>query len=163
MPECQAYGCKNKPHLCKGKSFFKIPDPSKGDAATREQAAKWLHFIGTGFTVDTFKFGSAKLVCEDHFTQECFTEDAHIKMSKLLGTTPRYSKVLVPGAVPTIFVHRPAKCDHGRAARLQDRTKKKEKKVSLYVYKHWYISHKQISLSILTACFVRHQLILRRV
>ena len=129
MPECQAYGCKNKPDHCKGKSFFKIPDPTK-DASVRGVAAKWLHFIGTGHSVDKFHFGKQKVVCEDHFTADSFTDDQHIRICRMLDRTPRYSKVLVPGAVPTLFVHRSAQPDHGRGDRAKNRDGKKEDKVS---------------------------------
>ena len=129
MPECQAYGCLNKPDNCKGKSFFKIPDPNK-NPSVKEQAKQWLHFIGTGHSVDKFNFGRAKVVCEDHFTADQFTEDAHIKSCRLLNRTPRYTKVLIPGAVPTVFVHRPTKKDFGREARQQKRVHKKQKQVS---------------------------------
>lgn len=128
MPECQAYGCKNKPQDCKDKTFFKIPDPTKNPNVA-SQAADWLHFIGTGFTVDTFKFGPYKVMCEDHFTPNLFTIDLHIKMCRAQNKEPRYNKVLVPGAVPTVFVHRPAKADDGRDERLQKRTEEKQKQV----------------------------------
>ena len=60
-----------------GKGYYKIPD-GKADPTLMELAAEWLHKIGNGFSVDTFKFHKKKVVCEDHFLEWQFHEDTHI-------------------------------------------------------------------------------------
>ncbi|KAJ8050228.1 hypothetical protein HOLleu_03345 [Holothuria leucospilota] len=50
----------------------------------------------------TFVSSKDLVVCEDHFTEDCFKEDLK---SKLMGTKPR--KLLKDDAVPTIFSFRP--------------------------------------------------------
>ena len=122
MPECQVHDCRNergKPGKGKGLSFFQIPDGRKPE--NREIAQRWLHFCGTGHKVNTFKFGRDKLVCEKHFNPDCFTDDAHIRMCTVFGTTPRYSKVLKPGSVPTVVSHHRQTYDADRAERAQRR------------------------------------------
>ena len=54
----------------KGKGFFKY----RMQRPKRDLAIKWLHNIGTGHTVDKLNFHS-KVVCEDHFTEQCFKKD----------------------------------------------------------------------------------------
>ena len=75
MPECQTYGCLNKAGegAGKGKRFFQKPNATKFPAK-HDPAIKWLHNIGTGHTVDKFNFHH-KVVCEDHFTEQCFKKD----------------------------------------------------------------------------------------
>lgn len=128
MPQCQAFGCNNKPHLCKGKTFFKIPN-GKLNPELRDISGKWLSYIGTGHSVDKFKFDNYKQVCEDHFTPDCFVEDEHIKMCMLMGETPRYKK-LHQQAIPSIFIHKRPKKDYGRGDRVANRDAKKQAKVS---------------------------------
>ena len=125
MPQCQVHDCRLKRGLGAGKgvSFFKIPDGSKPE--NREIAQKWLHFIGTGHSVDHFEFANHKLVCENHFTPDCFTDDYHIRQCKLFGKTPRHKHVLREGAVPTVVSHRRQKYDHEREQRAKKRTHKK--------------------------------------
>ena len=122
MPECQAYGCTNQVGQCGKKGFYSFPNPGKRPKAqNRDLAVKWLLRIGTGHTVDQFQFGYNKVVCEDHFTPDDFEEDAHIKMCRVLGKEPRYTKLLKRDAVPSVFVHRPMKEPSGRQERAQKR------------------------------------------
>ncbi|XP_029440771.1 zinc finger and SCAN domain-containing protein 2-like isoform X2 [Rhinatrema bivittatum] len=97
MPQCQAYGCKNKLGKSPGISFHAIPNPEKRPAEAR-RAAQWLKNIGTGFTLETFKFGCHKVVCSAHFQPDCFERDL---CSELLELKPRNKLKL--DAVPTIF------------------------------------------------------------
>ena len=48
-----------------GKTYFLIPNPNRFPEK-RNLAARWVHNIGTGWTVKTFKFGTSKKVCQDH-------------------------------------------------------------------------------------------------
>ena len=53
MPECQPSGCINKSRegVSKGKKIFKITNATKFPTK-RELAITWLHYIGTGHSVD---------------------------------------------------------------------------------------------------------------
>ena len=96
---CQAYGCSNKSGKGKKRSFFQIPNPD----IERERCAKWINNIGTDkFYVKTYKFNANRVVCEDHFEQQCFEDDVR---AKVMGYAPT-RKLLKPDAVPTIFLHR---------------------------------------------------------
>ena len=66
MPNCQSYGCSNK---SSGKSFkeelkmicfFNFPDPKKYKAREPEPE-RWLHNIGTWYTVESFFISKALL------------------------------------------------------------------------------------------------------
>ncbi|KAJ8051187.1 THAP domain-containing protein 3 [Holothuria leucospilota] len=68
-----------------------------------ELCKKWLHAIGTDkFNPTTHVYHQDRVVCETHFTKECFEEDM---IATIMGTT-RKRKKLKPGAVPTIFSFR---------------------------------------------------------
>ncbi|KAJ8017464.1 hypothetical protein HOLleu_45111 [Holothuria leucospilota] len=54
------------------------------------------------FDIRTFESSKDNVVCEDHFTEDCFKED--IK-SKIMGTKAR--KILKDDAVATVFSFRP--------------------------------------------------------
>ena len=88
MPSCQSYGCSNK---SSGKrrnlnvSYFHFPDSKKDKA----RAERWLHNIGTGYSVESFNF-KGKVVCSSLFHANCFEVDMmakrygiHIKEEKL--------------------------------------------------------------------------------
>lgn len=99
MPSCQAYGCANTSGKSPGKiSYFHFPDPNKEKA----RAEKWLHNIGTGYNLQSFKFSRSKVVCSDHFHENCFEIDMQ---AKLMGYLPK-RRNLRPGALPSIFKHR---------------------------------------------------------
>ena len=74
MPSCQSYGCSNKNIL-----IFIFLTQKKDKA----QAERWLHNIGTGYTVESFYF-KGKVVCSDHFHANCFEVDygKHIEEEK---------------------------------------------------------------------------------
>ena len=57
----------------KGKGFFQIPNATKFHAK-RDLAIKWLHNNGTDHTIDKLNF-HRKVVCEDHFIEQCFKKD----------------------------------------------------------------------------------------
>ncbi|KAJ8050537.1 Zinc finger imprinted 3 [Holothuria leucospilota] len=100
MPQCQSFGCSNKRGAQTESgdriSFFAIPDPKKEP----ELCKKWLLAIGTDkFNPATYVYHQDRVVCETHFTKECFKEDM---MATIMGTTPKRKK-LKGGAVPTIF------------------------------------------------------------
>ena len=75
--------------------------PRPANDTEKSRASKWLHNMGTGFTVRSFSFGRDKTLCEDHFQDDCFKEDLQ---AKLMGYKPK--KLLRQGAVPTIFKHK---------------------------------------------------------
>ena len=80
MPTCQAYKCTNTTgRTTKGKSFFKITEPKI--ATKREIAQQWLHKMGMGQGIKTFKFSRNSVLCEEHFHKDCF-----IIKKKLLST-----------------------------------------------------------------------------
>lgn len=106
MPQCQAFGCSNirGSHNEKGKriAFFPIPDPAKSDESY-ELCRRWIRAIGTDkFDYKKYKFHRDRVVCEEHFTSDCFEDDMK---ARLMGTEPQ--KKLKPGSVPTIFSFRP--------------------------------------------------------
>lgn len=98
MPHCQAFGCSN--HTGRDqKSFFRIPNPQ----THLELCRKWLNALSVmKFDIRTFESSKDNVVCEDHFTEDCFEEDVK---SKIMGTKPR--KILKDDAVPTVFSFRP--------------------------------------------------------
>ncbi|XP_070543660.1 uncharacterized protein [Ptychodera flava] len=98
MAECQVPSCKNKVGKASGKSFFQIPDPTKS-TSNIQLAEKWLENIGVKHSASTFKFSRNKVVCEDHFHQDCFQRNLQ---AELLNYKPK-RKLLKVGAVPTIF------------------------------------------------------------
>ena len=52
MPECQPSGCINKSEgVSRGKKILKITNATKFPTK-RELAITWLHYIGTGHSVD---------------------------------------------------------------------------------------------------------------
>ena len=70
MPTCQAYKCMNTTgRTTKGKSFFKIPEPKNATEWKRTQ--QWLHNMGMGEEIKTFKFSRNSILCEDHFHKDC--------------------------------------------------------------------------------------------
>ena len=102
MPSCQAFGCSNTSGKTKAKirkSYFMIPRPVND--SERERAGKWLHDMGTGHTVCKFKFGKDKVLCSDHFHEDCIKEDLR---AKYMGHKPIVH--LKEGAIPTIFGYR---------------------------------------------------------
>ena len=99
MPSCQAYGCSNTSGRTPGKlSYFRFPN----SVHEKSQVERSLHNIGTGQTINTFKFGRDKVVCSDHFHRDCLEIDLR---AQHLGYTPKRTN-LKPGAVPTIFKHK---------------------------------------------------------
>ena len=97
MPSCQAFNCTNERGKCQ-KSFFRIPNPNK-DAESKRLCKQWITNLKNGkLSIDTFKAGDAKIVCEDHFTAECFDRNA---VAESLNFHPK-RKRLLPNAVPTL-------------------------------------------------------------
>lgn len=97
MPTCIALGCSNTSGRLKERTgFFQVPMPKNEDE--KKRAARWLHNIGTGHTLNSFKFNETKKVCEDHFHPDCFERNLQAEM---LGYTAK--KKLKPAAIPTIF------------------------------------------------------------
>ncbi|XP_071836473.1 uncharacterized protein [Apostichopus japonicus] len=102
MPQCQAFGCKNLRGCLNEKgekiTCFAIPDPAKSKESY-EQCRMWIRAIGTDkFNHKKYKYHRDRVVCEQHFTSECFLDDMK---ARIMGTKPR--KRLKPGSVPTIF------------------------------------------------------------
>ena len=88
MLSCQVYGCSNTTGKANGKRFYAIPNLKKIYEKTR--AATWLHNIGTGYNVHNFKFGNNKVVCSDHFRQECFNHVKRELMEKYVDPSKCY-------------------------------------------------------------------------
>lgn len=106
MPQCQAFGCNNLRGSQNEKgeriAFFPIPDPAKSDESY-ELCRRWIRAIGTDkFDYKKYKFHRDRVVCEEHFTSDCFEDDMK---ARLMGTEPQ--KKLKPGSEPTIFSFRP--------------------------------------------------------
>uniref|UniRef100_A0A673B3Q0 THAP domain-containing protein 1 n=1 Tax=Sphaeramia orbicularis TaxID=375764 RepID=A0A673B3Q0_9TELE len=99
MAECKAYGCTNNKRRNRGKHFFCVPRPI--DSTRLELAKRWLHNIGTSYTIQTFPFGRNSVVCEDHFKPTCYKRNLQ---AELLGTKPLCR--LKADAVPTEFGHK---------------------------------------------------------
>ena len=100
MPTCQAYKCMNTTgRTTKGKSFFKILEPK--NETERKRAQQWLHNMGMGQDIKTFKFSRNSVLCEDHFHKDCIKRNL---MYEHFNMQPG-KKELVEGAVPTIFAH----------------------------------------------------------
>ena len=90
-------GCSNKSSGKTGTqnvSYFHFPDPVKDKA----RAERWLHNIGTGYTVESFYF-KGKLICSDHFHANCFEVDM---MANVMGNTSK-RRNLKSGAVTNYF------------------------------------------------------------
>ena len=125
MPQCQVRGCTLRRGHAEGKgmSFFRIPDGSKPEL--RDIAQKWLDFCGSGYDARNFKFTSDKIVCERHFTPECFVEDTHNRMARVLGTKPKH-KCIATGSVPSIVTEQQRqKYEAAREGRTKSRNSKK--------------------------------------
>ena len=106
MVLCAAKGCSNRTDrdLARKKAFYSIPNP-KTHPEKIELAAKWLHNIGTGWTVENYKFASYKRVCEIHFEASCFDDnhDMHSRLMRGMGYQTSKRRKLKSDAVPTIF------------------------------------------------------------
>lgn len=98
MPACQAFNCTNKQGEC-SKSFFVIPNPAK-DAASKRRCKQWITNLKNGkLCFETYVYNTKKLVCEDHFTPDCFERNL---VAESLNFFPRCKK-LKPDAVPTLI------------------------------------------------------------
>ncbi|XP_060591457.1 uncharacterized protein LOC132746357 [Ruditapes philippinarum] len=99
MPQCQAFNCVNKSGC--GKSFFPIPDPLKS-YDHRKLCKKWIENLhNKKLNLQTFKAHRQKVVCEDHFTDDCFEGPYTCKVAQSLNFKSK-RKGLVFGSVPTI-------------------------------------------------------------
>ena len=97
MPSCQAFNCTNESGRCK-KSFFQIPNPDK-NAESRRMCKIWINNLKNGkLSLETFKASRNKVVCEDHFTPDCFERNL---VAESLNFFPK-KKRLCPNAVPTL-------------------------------------------------------------
>lgn len=100
MPQCQAIFCQNKTGNCK-KSFFQIPDPTKSAEHTK-LCRKWLENLKNGkLNIETFKAHRKFVVCEDHFTKECFDGIYSNSVASSLSFLHK-RKSLKKNAVPTL-------------------------------------------------------------
>ena len=91
MPSrCVAGFCSNT-HK-DGVSLFKFPKDS-------ELLTKWVKQVRR--TRDKWAPSSSSLLCSEHFELDCFDSVPVIKES--LGYSVQHKRVLLPGAVPTVF------------------------------------------------------------
>ena len=133
MANCRVTGCRNNKRNCKGKkSFFSFP---KLDT-DRERCLAWIHACrDKTFNVSNFKWSRDLLICEDHFTSDCFALSESQKMNRMLGIedTQPNKKFLTVSAVPTVFSLSNVKADTSgsRTARCKDRGTKKVNLVNL--------------------------------
>ncbi|XP_071139791.1 uncharacterized protein [Mytilus edulis] len=96
MPSCQSINCTNTKGRC-DKSFFEIPDPKKS-AEKRKQCKLWIdHLRNDKLNMDTFQWSKSRVVCQDHFEQNCFDRNLMAESLGFKGTLK-----LKPGSVPTI-------------------------------------------------------------
>lgn len=97
MPYCQAYGCNTHTARIR-KSIFKFPNPSKKP----ELFKQWRDAVCMEkFFDQNYMWSKDDVICQDHFTSECFAED---KLAKMLGYVSK-TKRLMPDAVPSIFTY----------------------------------------------------------
>uniref|UniRef100_UPI0035900BE7 THAP domain-containing protein 10-like n=1 Tax=Myxine glutinosa TaxID=7769 RepID=UPI0035900BE7 len=99
MPSrCVAAGCSNCPS--ETVSVFKFPkDVKLRDIWTKQvqrTRAKWMPT-------------SSSVLCSEHFERHCFNEIPQLKAS--LGFVVQHKRVLIPSAVPSIFVRSAEKPD----------------------------------------------------
>lgn len=126
MPQCQAFGCSNlRGSLDENGekiAFFPIPDSSKSEE-NYELCRQWIRAIGTDkFDHKKYKHHRDRVVCEKHFTPECFEEDLK---ARLMGTEPQ--KKLRQGSVPTLFSFRPVTTSLELPSRTKRRIQAKER------------------------------------
>ena len=110
MVYCFAVECQNDSRKTKGISYHQFPKD-------RMVCKEWLAKISR----ENAKITKDSVVCSEHFTPDCFQRNLK---AELMGTKSKTR--LKPGAVPTIFSHRPPP----KKPRLssEKRTKEKEKK-----------------------------------
>ena len=119
MAECKAWGCKNNKRKNPEKHYFCVPKPNTEEKKVRVR--KWLHNLGTGHSIDTFKFGANSVVSSDHFEVWYLKRDLK---AELLGLPVTHR--LTDDAVPTIIKHRKDTAEvSSRAERQQVREKRK--------------------------------------
>ncbi|KAJ8050859.1 THAP domain-containing protein 1 [Holothuria leucospilota] len=87
MPHCQGFRCSNHTEKNK-KSFFQIPNPE----THAELCKKWLNAISVKkFDFKSFKSSRFNVVCEEHFTEDCFTQRLSKRKSRLRLKNPVYA------------------------------------------------------------------------
>ena len=91
MPSCQALPLVALTQVENAwkHSYFHFPNPVREKAQVAE---RWLVNIGTGYTINTFKFSKDKVVCCDHFYVNCLELD---RPAQLLGYTPHKSETRI--------------------------------------------------------------------
>ena len=142
MPSCQAINCTNTRGKCQ-KSFFEIPDPLKS-TEKRRLCKKWIdHLRNDKLNIETFVWSKSRVVCDDHFEENCFETSPTIAMSPGFKVKP----ILKEGAIPTIVksgpgIDRRVKERKSSQALLEKR-KKAQVKNNLFVYKYNYCQHRQ--------------------
>ena len=107
MPQCQAINCKNKQQKG-GKSFFHIPDPRKSPKkVNRALCKKWIDLLRNDkLDINNFVSNRGRVVCEDHFLPESFTDPYSNAVAASLNFKPT-RKSLKPGALPVLVDHQP--------------------------------------------------------
>ena len=115
MPTCVAYGCTNNTSdegRDKTLSFHSFP------LSDKTLLGEWLDNLKRGKSDDSKKNATNKVtkpwkptihsrICSVHFTKECFIKNMYNDLLKLEGRSAKKCKrILKPGAVPTIFVHK---------------------------------------------------------
>uniref|UniRef100_UPI00358F5049 uncharacterized protein n=1 Tax=Myxine glutinosa TaxID=7769 RepID=UPI00358F5049 len=137
MPSrCVAAGCSNCPS--ETVSVFKFPkDVKLRDIWTKQvqrTRAKWMPT-------------SSSVLCSEHFERHCFNEIPQLKAS--LGFAVQHKRVLIPSAVPSIFV---------RSAEKPDKKMRKSKaaeKLATKRVKLWFVIH---IIYLFTGSFITSQI-----
>ena len=109
MPQCQAINCKNKPQKG-GKSFFQIPDPRKSPKkVNRALCKKWIDLLRNDkLDINNFVSNKSRVVCEDHFHPDSFTDPYSNSVAASLSFKPT-RKSLKPGSLPVLVEAHPKK------------------------------------------------------
>ncbi|CAG2223256.1 unnamed protein product [Mytilus edulis] len=132
MPSCQAINCTNTKGRC-DKSFFEIPDPKKS-AEKRKQCKLWIdHLRNDKLNMETFQWSKSRVVCQDHFEQNCFDRNLMAESLGFKGTLK-----LKPGSVPTIVKPGPGvrheKQDRHSTHQLLEKRKKAQLRDSIVAF-----------------------------
>ena len=126
MAQCKAWDCKNNKRHNPEKHYFCVPMPNTEEKKVRVR--QWLHNLGTGHSIQTFKFGRNSVVCSDHFEQKYIKRDLK---AELLGLPVTHR--LTDDAIPTIIKHRSTTA--GVSSRKQPRQMREKRKVNdIYIY-----------------------------
>lgn len=113
MPHCVAFGCSNQTKNRKNPklTFHIFP---KCDDLRRA----WIQAVGRT------SLPKSPRLCSEHFAADCFEDSVRLQ-TELLGSSP-WKRKLKPDAIPTIFLHRPARSDRLHSTRRAEKRQRQE-------------------------------------